>query len=160
MTPTLVIGVDPGATTGIVALPYADGVLGVPMIVQCDAECAVFIVTAIVDAHLEDHDLILGIEQYVVSGRSGRLASAGASRRTRDLIGELLTLGPMLGPGAVHLNTANRVKTWATDRKLDSAGLLDRTVGMGHARDGARHALFTAVEDGITLDPMSARVAR
>jgi hypothetical protein len=47
------------------------------------------------------------------------------------------------------------VKPWATDERLEAAGLLDLTKGMRHARDAARHALFTAVKDGGVPDPLS-----
>jgi hypothetical protein len=53
--------------------------------------------------------------------------------------------------------TAALVKPWATDKRLVAAGLLDITRGLPHARDGARHALFSAHHDSGAPDPLSSR---
>ena len=55
----------------------------------------------------------------------------------------------------LHIRTAGEVKPWATDKRLHTAGLLDLTAGMRHARDAARHALYSAVRDYGLPDPLS-----
>jgi hypothetical protein len=54
-----------------------------------------------------------------------------------------------------YARSAADVKPWATDTRLQAAGLLDLTKGMRHARDAARHALFCAVCDFGLTDPLS-----
>jgi hypothetical protein len=60
----------------------------------------------------------------------------------------------------VFLRNASLVKTWATDKRLAAAGLLDATKGMQHARDASRHALYAAVHTGMARDPLSTKAAQ
>lgn len=154
--PTLVVGVDPGPTTGIVAIAYNDA-LGdpVPMFLQCDHASAVFFVQALLEHH-HGYERWLSLEQFVIGNRSARSSSSGAGRTTRELIGRLV--GAAGDTVSVKIHTAAVAKAWATDRRLDAGDLLAPTKGMNHARDAARHALFCAVKQGIATDPMSKRV--
>jgi hypothetical protein len=58
----------------------------------------------------------------------------------------------------VHVRGASDVKNWATDARLQAAGLWEVTAGMPrHARDGGRHALYCAVHHCGLPDPLSRR---
>jgi hypothetical protein len=153
MTGTLVLGIDPGPTTGMVALLFTDrDAMADPMVLQCDHYSALFFARVIAEEHSEYAPLV-AVEQFVVGPRSSRSGTALAGRTTRNLIG---ALAAEFGD-AVVLRPAGQVKPWATDRKLDAAGLLHPTAGMNHARDAARQALFAAVHSGIAVDPLSSK---
>jgi hypothetical protein len=108
---------------------------------------------------------IVGVERFVLGAKSYRSGSPGGV--TRDLVGQLIeafndhdsTADGRLG-GRFFQRNASQVKAWATDARLDAAGLLAATKGMTHARDAARHALFAAVHDGGIPDPLSQRAQR
>jgi hypothetical protein len=83
---------------------------------------------------------------------------------TRDLIGTLQEVWEEHDSTAEGRRGARwfqrpaaHVKPWATDERLEAAGLLEATKGMRHARDAARHALFAACKDGGIPDPLSKR---
>lgn len=156
MTATIVVGIDPGPTTGIAALPFSGtDAMGDPMVLQCDHFSALFFIRSLVDEH-QQYAPMLAVEQFVIGGRSGRSGNAHAGQITRNLIGALSA--EFLAD--VVLRAAGQVKPWATDRRLAAAGLTGPTTGMNHARDAARHALFAAVHSGISRDPMSKAVSR
>jgi hypothetical protein len=150
-----VIGVDPGPVPGFVMLDYTDGLLTGKDVVQCSAQVAPLIFGEIV-RDLAGEFPIVGLERFVVRGRSGRSSTSKAGEQTRDLIGRLVQVTAGLVPDKNwHARAAGEVKPWATEERLEAAGLLDLTKGMRHARDAARHALFTAVRDGGVPDPLS-----
>lgn len=149
---TRYIGIDPGPTPGIVRLHCRDGRLIADWthVVQCSAN----VLPEIVGAFLENgRDVwprtVLQVERFVTRGRSTH-----DQRLTNDQAGLVQSLASELGASAV-LRTAHQVKGWATDARLDAAGLLEACKGMRHARDAARHALFAAVHDGALPDPLS-----
>lgn len=158
MTRVLVVGVDPGATTGICALAFPPVVTHQPgepwhardvIVLECTSADSSARITEITDAH-PGYEIILAVEKFVVSGRAGRSATAAAGHATRELIAYL---GYVYD--TVHVRPAVTVKLWATDKRLQAAGLYAPTRGRPHARDAARHALFTAVRSGVTRDPLS-----
>lgn len=144
---TTVIGVDPGPTPGIVRLRYSPGlVLEDADVVQCSATAFYDVLLA-----LGPYSAHVCVERFVVSRRSMSSRTAGAGEVTRDQVGALQTAY------SATLRTAAAVKPWATDARLDAAGLLEACKGMRHARDAARHALFAAVRDHGVPDPLSRR---
>lgn len=149
----IIIGVDPGPTTGIVALhlgPLAKGEPAYsPQIIQCDRRSVLSIVDWLAGSEAMD-PAVLAVEQFVVGPRSGRSAHAGAGRIARELLGELQALHVRM-----IARSAGAVKPWATDVRLRAVGLWT-PVGV-HARDAARHALFAAVHDFAAPDPLSRR---
>jgi len=151
MSRVLVVGVDPGQVTGIVALPYLDGRLLTPMVLQCDHYSAVLLVKGILDVYA-DHNPVVAVEQFVVSTRAAKSGTALAGRITRAMIAEL---GKLPAHVTVLEQTAGQVKPWATDRRLAAAGLLAPTSKLPHARDAARHALYAGVVKRLVRDPMS-----
>lgn len=146
-----VLGVDPGPTTGIALLTFmVDGWVPLgPDVVQCNAGIAV----AVVRSLTIEPPTALAVERFVVGPRAARSSTPVAGQITRELIGLLAGV-----PAAQHVQrSAAEVKPWATDRRLDAAGLLAPTKGMPHARDACRHALFSAVRDCGLPDPLSKR---
>jgi hypothetical protein len=152
----LVIGVDPGLTTGLLAARYSLDLrlTGDPIAMQIHGSEGVIPMVQTLLARASAAEVLLAVEQFVVSGRAARSSSAHAGRITRALIAELHDIGEN-----VFLRNASLVKTWATDKRLNAAGLLAPTVGMNHARDAARHALYAAVHCGMTTDPLSPKAA-
>ena len=145
---TTVIGIDPGPIPGIVLLEVVAGRLVTTEAAQCTAGILWDVVRAI------DADL-LAVERYVVGRRAGRSATSSAGQITRDQVGALQRLYP-----DARLRNAGQVKPWATDTRLEAAGLLELCKGMRHARDAGRHALYAAVHDGGLTDPLSKEFSR
>lgn len=160
---TLVIGADPGQTTGLFVVLYtATGKrLGDPVAAQIHGSEGVvpFVSTLLQRGSCDDREPLIAVEQFVVGARAARSSSAHAGRITRALITELSELADAEG-ATLFLRAAAMVKPWATDRRLDAAGLLAATEGMHHARDAARHALYAAVKTGVAADPLSLRAVR
>jgi len=157
MTPlrTYIIGVDPGRTTGIAALSLFDGELTHHSLIQCSHDVPRWLVGHMLEAALPVDRLVLAVERFVVRRRAGQSGDAGAGEITRDLIGALGSIGDMHG-AAVYLRAASDVKPWATDKRLEVAGIKGSTA-MRHAADAGRHALFAAVKDYGLPDPLSNR---
>jgi hypothetical protein len=151
----VIVGVDPGPTTGIAALYTAR--FQPARIVQCDARTAPLILAGLMHQWApETARIVLAIEKFVVRQRAGRSSSAGAGQVTRDLVGELTAMAGQFGAVLVR-RAAAEVKPWALDERLAAAELLAPTKGMPHARDAARHTLFAAVRDCGMPDPLSAK---
>lgn len=149
----IVIGVDPGRTTGL-ALLRLDAPLQWELIQATPGA-----VVALVEAMAGWGPVArIAVERFVVGPRASRSADAAAGALTRDLVGALHQLGSRLGV-PVSARSASEVKPWATDRRLTAAGLYRAGTGMPHARDAAGHALFSAVSDCGIPDPLSKRSA-
>lgn len=157
----VVLGVDPGPTPGIVRL--AIDVTGNKWsgkcvlrksfdVVQCSAGALVPVLNGLADIPLST--AALAYEAFVNSHRAARSSTPAAGKATRDMVRDLAAWAARNDIPS-HTYAAGHVKPWATDARLDAAGLLEMTKGMRHARDGARHALFTAVKHYGLLDPLS-----
>jgi hypothetical protein len=103
-------------------------------------------------------EVTVAIELYVVGPRAAGVNAPIASAKTREVIA--LVREWASARAMVTTARAADVKPWATDLRLDTAGLLEPTKGMRHARDGARHALYAACKLGILPDPLSMRPPR
>lgn len=145
---TVILGVDPGGTTGVALVVFEHGRYrlwhhaGV-------AGPATEVAAEIRALYVDDADSIAA-ERFVVSRRAGRSRTAGAGEKARNILGALLTSG-----ATVHLETAAAAKRWATDRRLAAAGLAP-TAGLPHSRDACRHALYALVKHYGCPDPLSA----
>lgn len=149
-----VIGVDPGQTTGVCVLDdfgvYRD-------LLQCSPGLVLPVVRGLLDGHNPaPSGAVLAVERFVVGRRAARSSTPAAGALTRELVVALTELGRSLGL-RVALRSAAEVKPWATNARLDAAGLLALGKGMPHALDGGRHALFAAVADCGLPDPLSSR---
>lgn len=139
MTYFRVIGVDPGPTPGIALLEGAGGELAHAEVLQCTPRLLEPVLTL-----LSQDATCVAVERFVARGRASKDQAL-----TRDQVSIVVS-----AYGAVQRN-ASQVKAWATDTRLEAAGLLEACTGMRHARDAARHALFAAVHDGAIPDPLS-----
>jgi hypothetical protein len=162
----IVIGVDPGETTGIVRLQYYPRSTpehrvpvwtrtGEPMAIQCNHQS----VPEILAWLTATGDILISHERFVVGLRASRSKKANASQITRDINGHIDTLHKTDTPNRrirVVEYTAAEVKTWATDERLKAAGI-DLAPEMRHARDGGRQGLFAACHDLGATDPLSKR---
>jgi hypothetical protein len=153
---THIIGIDPGPMVGVVLLKLPP--IGATRPEPYHAEIAQITpngLWALIAGWIEAYDInAIAGERFVVGHRASRVNAPGASQAARDVIGGLAVALP---PEVRRImRSAGEVKPWATDRRLDAAGLLDPTKGMRHARDAARHALYCACADFGARVPRSA----
>lgn len=165
----LIVGVDPGPTPGICALLYSPP-LTAPLdhsardltafrVMQVNAAGCLGAVQWLLNSEWGDgHHVFLAVERFVVGRRAVISSSADAGQLTRNMIGALAALDEG-SPGRVKvvLRSAAEVKPWASDARLKAAGLLNACLGMPHARDAARHALFATVRTLGLNDPLSTK---
>lgn len=152
---SLVIGVDPGGTTGLAAVedtPERGYRLRFHFAPQGDGALIVRQVEAIVVREL-GRDLIspwwIAAERFVVNRRAGRSGTAAAGQRARDILGAL----EAAFPGRVKLRNASVMKAWATDARIRRAGLWPAQ-GRPHTRDAVGHALYFQVTSLGNPDPL------
>lgn len=151
---TLVIGVDPGGTTGLAAVEYTPECgyrlvahLGMPL--EPAEVCNVLAGRAF---NPGAGPWWIAVEQFVVSRRAGRSSTAAAGQRARATVGALEAAFPR----RVKARTASAMKGWnAGGRRLEVAGLRP-SQGLPHTRDAAGHALFFHVTCLGNPDPLSA----
>jgi hypothetical protein len=147
------IGMDPGPIPGIVRLTYSDDRdLLMADVVQCSAHTALDLLEVLLRVPAGT-EVYFQVEKFVIGKGSYRSGSPGA--RTRDMVGSAITMVQSGRLCVVTQRPAVAAKQWATDKRLDAAGLLDEVKGMQHAKDAARHALYTAVAEGKIPDPLS-----
>ena len=161
----LIVGIDPGPTTGVCGLRYsaAGQLIGGPVTVQCSINVAMVVLRAVINscsrnAHGRIMPVRIAVENFVVGSRASRLTSPQGAKATRELIEAIRGLAD--DDISVITRTAVQVKPWATDERISAAGLYQCTRGMGHARDAGRHALFAACCDLRVPDPMAKHVKK
>lgn len=155
-----VIGIDPGPLPGVVRLHLEvsgdkwSGCSARLIDAQALQVTPGLLITVLEGINYTTEIGAVAYERFVVGRRSAQSSTPAAGARTRNMIGELEAwAGPRWR--SVFARSASEVKPWATDARLDAAGLLDLTKGMRHARDAGRHALFCAVRDFGLADPLS-----
>lgn len=154
------IGMDPGPTPGFVKLTYSDQRLLDIAVVQCSFNQALDVLEMWLLPLSKQRPRVERYfqgEKFVISRGSYRSGSPGA--RTRELAGSAETLAITAGC-VTTMRSASEAKAWASNGRLEAAGLYDATVGMVHARDAARHALYTACKDANIPDPLSRKARR
>jgi hypothetical protein len=156
-----VVGIDPGPTTGLCFLDYQTGTLGIPpqpqvTLLQVDGYAA----DAVLEAMLARwygtaspvDDRYAAVEKFV-TGRSAGTKGPDAGV-TRQLVMELTERLQLHGFPA-KIRSAAEVKPWATNKRLERAGITcSGPTAMRHSLDAARHALFAAVKDAKMKDPL------
>lgn len=152
-----VIGVDPGPVCGIVRLCLAARQIG-PIVRLSSADAlqvtpgALFEVLQALSTGLSTS---IAVERFVVGPRAARSSTAKAGQIAREIVAQIEGWAGRTHVATVHTRSAAEVKPWATDTRLDRAGLLGLTKGMRHARDGGRHALYLACNAYGLPDPLS-----
>lgn len=148
------IGIDPGPTTGICVLNLDTARPGdAAEIYQCNARAASWLLCRICD-RITGNTARAGMEPFIRSRGPGTAMRPG--QVTADQVAELNEYLTAYGVPC-SAQRAGLVKPWATDKRLDAAGLLALTPGSTHARDAARHALYCAVWNCGYPDPLSRR---
>jgi hypothetical protein len=150
----LFVGVDPGETTGLCLLPTINQSLGSPMLLQTNPAAAKIALASMLAFYQRDFAISVALEEFVVSQRAAR-SRTGPGQVTRSVIEDVAAVAVELRV-PVQRRRASDVKPWATDARLEAAGLA--VPGMRHARDAARQALFAAVKSGAVADPLSKAV--
>jgi hypothetical protein len=152
------LGIDPGDVTGMLLASWAPGQRRADFAraFQCDRESAPDLLRWI----LRDHGYTIScgqVEEFRSGSRSVRLRGTNATA-IRDEVAELTGIAADFGPACGVVLTARpavTVKKWASDARLQAAGLLDVTAGQTHARDAARHCIYCATHDRGRSDPLS-----
>lgn len=154
---SLVIGVDPGGTTGISVVRYTPEE-GYDHRAWTATELEPAELAANVGAFAAHHNpgglegpWWIAAERFVVNRRAGRSATAAAGERARAILGALEAAFPR----RVKLANAAAAKLWATDVRLHAAGLWSAGPRAAHTRDAARHALRFHVAHLGNPDPLS-----
>jgi hypothetical protein len=146
------LGIDPGPTTGMALLGYAGGLLVRAEVYQCNATAAPALMSYLLET--TKGPVFAQFERFVRSLKPLKGSGPGI---TAKLANELeAEAGSRVRVRAV-VRSAGDVKPWATDLRLEKAGLLVLVPAMGHAADACRHALFTACHDAGQADPLSRR---
>lgn len=144
---------DPGGTTGVALVVFGDdGRYHLELHGGLKGSAEDVLRTL---APISGTSIPVAVERFVVSRRAGRSASSGAADKARNIIGGLVSGNA----GRVHLATAAEAKAWATNKRLDAAGLAP-TDGLPHSRDACRHALYTLVKFYRCPDPLGSAYRR
>lgn len=151
-----ILGVDPGGTTGLSVLEHLHLFDQPPWHIEPSEVLGPTVVPLITSMLRLQPPTIVACERFVVSRRAGRSRTAGAGETARNIIGAVLAACEEQDIPVARY-TASQVKAWATDRRLEVAGLIKPTRGLGHARDATRHALYTAVHRCGLPDPLSTK---
>jgi hypothetical protein len=153
---TMVLGCDPGPTSGLCLLHLEPLLAGGPPVIKarlvfaCN-DLAVFpLAQFLMEINEGPAQIVLAGEKFVHGRGAGARGQYAA--QTRAVIQDLAVL-----PAAWHWRSAAQVKPWATDKRLMAAGLYAITAKMVDARDASRHALFAACHDVGLPDPLSKR---
>lgn len=152
-----IIGIDPGPIAGVVRLGLLRPETGTTLTEVQALQGTPGLLTDLLNMLTQLGLSAIAYEQFVVGPRAARSATHAAGARARNMVGaiESWALDVLDRDLFLHQRPAAMVKPWATDERLDAAGLLEPTKGMRHARDAARHALFCAVRDYGLPDPLS-----
>lgn len=154
--PTVVIGVDTGPVPGLGALWFSKGDTihdAEFSFAQCDPSTCMDVLHAWT-SDVMPQGVIIGMEKFVVSTRAARSTDKEAQKETIDLVANIHSFAKAHSLRLV-IRPAGIAKPWASDLRLRAAGLWKPTTGSRHARDGARHCLYTACNDGGHHDPLS-----
>lgn len=159
---TYIIGIDPGPVVGMCLLRLPGEYHGTQLndwyaeLAQVSPNCVQSLLTGWHEAY---EITAVVAELFVDSAIAMRANAPKASRAARDVL-SALRRGMGLPSSIRYIERrACDVKPWATDSRLKTAGLIEPTTNMRHARDAARHALFSACRDFGAQVPRSVRVA-
>lgn len=149
------LGIDTGPHTGVFAAWWSreDWKLLDVLAFECAAAMAVPMLRYSVLGQSSRPVQLAGIEAFVARSKAVRLAGvriAAMHAQQAEIRRELAGRGIY-----VAARPAGTVKPWATDKRLEAAGLLKLAGTSPHIRDAGRHMLFGACQAGLP-DPLSA----
>lgn len=139
----LILGIDPGVTTGFAMLEWA-GTRYRAILGQLKGGGTLLCLAALCTSPVVDS---IAIEDFVIGRGSQRAGAAGSW--TRQVIAHAEDCARV----PVHKRSAATVKPWATDKRL--AAISGFTTGLPHAGDALRQAIFSAVKDHGWPDPLT-----
>lgn len=139
-----VIGLDPGICTGICVYDSHDWHL-----IQCGHASARGLLIALLEYRPPGY---AQIEKFVTGNRAG--SKGTEADIVRALIPELRGVLAHYGYKTA-LRPAADVKPWASDKRLEKAGVPLMKTKLRDATDAARHALYCAVKDAGMRDPLA-----
>lgn len=143
---TLIIGIDPGPVTGVCLLRLPDPAGREGKWNADFAQCTPEALWVLLAGWIESFPVrAVAHESFVVGHRASRVNDPAASKAARDVEGGLRLAVP---PEVRRFSRrATDIKPWATDARLKSVGLLVGGRSLVHARDAAKHALYSACHD-------------
>jgi hypothetical protein len=155
-----VIGIDPGEVTGISFLDYIGDRIAGTMQVQVDASSAVALLESLLLRFYNNPEVIIRrwgqVEEFVTGQSAG--TKGKPAEVTRQLV---FALGETLQLYGYHVKIRKKADIykkdgsgWASDKRLEKAGVIRQLDGMRHANDASRHALYCAVHDAYKPDPL------
>lgn len=146
------LGIDVGPHTGFFAAWWIPGTwkLQYALAFECSAAMAPAMLRALLAHRLPR---MAGIEAFIARGKSVKLQGVRTAQ-VMSQVGELRTVLDYHGVPVIA-RPAGTVKPWATDKRLEAAGLLRLAGTSPHIRDAGRHMLFSACQAGLP-DPLSA----
>lgn len=155
---TIVIGIDPGGTTGLAVVEYT-WETGYRLVAHIGAPLAtpIEVVNQIraMTRELAPAAWWIAAERFVVNRRASRSSSAKAGERARSIIGGVEAVFPL----RVKLRNASAAKGWATDDRIHAAGLWPAQ-GRPHTTDAVRHALYMLVTTFGHPDPIGGALVK
>ena len=136
--PMVVVGVDPGLTTGIATWTQAHGMHGLkelaPALNAMDwLDCLT----------RTGHKKVFVIEKYIITPKTAQLSQ---QHDPLEIIGCLRWMCHDRGHEFV-MQSPSEAKAFSTDAKLKAVGWYQP--GQGHARDASRHALLYLAKNGF-----------
>jgi hypothetical protein len=154
---TSCIGIDSGKTVGMGFLDYANRQLVGISLIQVDYISAPVVLEAMLGRYYADPEHVplrfAGVEAFLAGRSAG--SKGPYAELTRQVV---FDMSQILQSWGYHVSKrpAAEVKTWATNKRLESIGFAERSsmTDMNHAWDGGRHALFTAKHDAHLPDPL------
>lgn len=152
----VLIGVDPGPTTGIIGMRWAQDVRYRPNVLHVDADTVLLVLRAMTGRLYKPHldtPVLVAVEDFVDGNRHDHSATA---RATRDVIKMIEEAIPEMLTRVVTYQPAQHKKWEDRGKRLRAAGLLEPTDGFRHARSAASVALYAAVRGGHRADPLGA----
>lgn len=149
------LGIDPGGTSGLFLGAWGLGRHRTPLLTR-SWQCDMAATPELLEWILGRHGGIIGVVAIEAWDERGRKTAGFSASAMATLITDLHHIAAA-GLGEVRIRPARDVKPWATDRKLDAAGLGSALfpAAMKHSRDAARHSLFAACKDLGLRDPQS-----
>lgn len=159
-SPVAILGADVGGTAGFLLGAWRpdERLAALVQAYQCDGASAPGLMRML----MREYRSVLtacSIEWFVSGPRAAKLKNTNPA----EIRAQVTTLSAIAGDCGlpVYARTASQIKNWATDQRLERAGVLAVTSGMPkHARDGGRACVYCRTWDCGLPDPLSRKQDR